>query len=312
MNTPNSQNNTNKAHKIFKIVFLSFVGAGILLTLIAFSIYGFNFNRVWADITNEANFELVELKNEKLEGATAFDIRVDNATITIQTSATGEFGFKYNFDTESSKVERAEVVDGTFIFVKTQTFSFVSVLRPLSLGENRVTLTVPFDFDGQITAFSKNGQINASNLNNLGMIKAETDNGRLEISNSTIAFVETKTQNGQIRLNNVTAQAINATTINGTINFSSVTANRAEMKNQNGQNRVSGSTINHLVATVSNGTNNIELRGRTGDYFISMSTRNGTSRLNNNSFSGQRGLENRDNLSVTLSSHNGSNRLTFI
>lgn len=88
----------------------------------------------------------------------------------------------------------------------------------------------------------------------LTTLKAETDNGKVLLSDTTANAIDLETDNGRIELNNVAAEIVKAEASNGKIVFNKVTADSVNLESSNGTVSLTDVLVNsHIIGKCSNG-----------------------------------------------------------
>lgn len=168
-----------------------------------------------------------------------------------------------------------------------------------------LTVALPTQFAGNLTAESYNGNISAQQIQLSGELQLKTSNGRLLLEQCTAHSLKGKTENGQISLKNVqTEQTLTATTsndairavdlrcgssmklqsANGKIVVEQVMA-ETEMILQTSNAAIIGSVAERadaftIVSHTSNGSSNLPGKWGKGNKLLNVKTSNGSIQIN--------------------------------
>lgn len=257
-----------------------------------------------------------EYKTESIEMGTidTVEMVMDNRNIIVDRSTSGKIEIDY-YESEKDPIEVTTSADKVVLENEYKWYEHLFDFWSWMVKDEYmdVHLYLPEGVDYTLDMDSSNGDISFSNLNNLADITADSSNGTIRVIDVTVEKVDIQSSNGSMTLTNVIADSFKVDSSNGRITVTNITATlgSVSLDTSNGAINCTGITADTLYATTSNGSIDILQNGSEDDFFIDMSTSNGTVYLNGDN----RGTVCRENTSltskITLTTSNGSINLDF-
>lgn len=264
---------------------------GIVLSVVAFSLSGFNFR----NLNNEPKFtEMNFISNDTVNTINAKD---ENVSIEIITSDDDKVHITY-FENASSIYTIKEnngvinlSVDKTFNITGIFSFSFESVKLTIAIPENydgvlnietsNATITIEDVKASDVTLKTSNATIEVDNLVALGEIEIDTSNGKVDLENTSGNDFIIETSNAKIELNNVfSAEGLDLHTSNGSISFDDikfVTEFRCKTSNASVDGTLPGNISDYSITSdTSNGNNSLPENMNSGGKKLNVKTSNGS------------------------------------
>ncbi len=277
-----------KKHNIMnsiRKIFIIFLISGFALSVFALVLYRFDFEAVFADMTQKNNYELIESSHSGV--LNEISVILDNESIKINTHDGEDILIKYYKHNRLSIITDS-FEDGKLVFKMASKWSFIQTWR---ISEYRtVELLLPNSFSGELKLLIYNGFININNLT-LSNLAIENYNGTITVDDCTATNLSSISRNGKILISNTTSENIALTCYNGAIT-------------------VAKCTVTNLNIINYNGINNVELIGSANDYKIELIHGNGASFLNGNIANGTVSWGENGNIYMKVS--NGGNYLRFV
>ncbi len=178
-----------------------------------------------------------ENKEVSLERGTGNDI-----SMTYQTDKEQTFTFSMN--------------NGVMKLINRQRFGFDLFHFISSAGTNRITVSVPESYAGEIYLNTSNGRVAVSDALQVSKLTCDSSNGAISISNVHAETVHVDTSNASLELTQLTAAKVDARTSNGRISVNDITSADIDLNSSNGS--IKGNIV-----------------GEEQDYSIRTSTSNG-------------------------------------
>ncbi|MCL2756304.1 MAG: DUF4097 domain-containing protein [Firmicutes bacterium] len=302
--------------KVFNWIFIGFIIVGAIGGIVALSIYRFDFSSVWADMTNIPGYTQTERRFGLDDVKDKITINLRNESLVVRTADTQEVVISYwvRSDSDSSY----DIEDYELAFTMERDWRVRNWFGGLRFGtpvQHRVYITLPQDFDTVLHLNNRNGSMRIYGQNlELQEFRATNHNGSIRLSGLTAEEqIYTRSNNGSIRISNATVTGseglIEARSNNGSIRIINSEAYSVITRTNNGSTRIERGAFKNVHATTSNGSNRIEIVGNQADFTITMTTRNGSNRLNGNRISS--GTRGEGPNPIHIQSSNGSNRLSF-
>ncbi|MDD3113735.1 MAG: DUF4097 family beta strand repeat-containing protein [Candidatus Izemoplasmatales bacterium] len=273
----------------------------VLIALVGVLVFGLMTKGTFGFIQNE-EYILVE-KTYTASEYSKFDFEVDNRSVTVLPSTTGNVELSY-YDSENDFVELLENGD-TLKLINDPVWyhAIFSGIFPTEMSiYNKMTLYLPQTVDYELDIQSTNGRVEVSECDNLLALTLETTNGSLFVNSvSCTGLVSVETVNGGVYLDSVVFQSnveltssnggihledvlvsgeIVAETTNGGLEMDTIQANQMDLTSVNGSvdgDKIVASQVN-IVTT--NGHIDMEIDGLFADYHVQMLTGNGSYYLN--------------------------------
>ncbi len=279
--------------------------SGLLMT-----IFGLNARD---DLKNRLNYQLISGEYDPLE-VSQIIVVADERTVNIIESTSEKINIKFyvsEIDTHSLEANN----ESLSLNLRTNWFeSLVYSTTLFNLTNNplftTIEISVPASSLDLIKVNTQNGSINVSDLEAENLI-AETKNGTINLKNSKITNGDVTSSNGAILVNEINSTSLSVHTTNGEIKGENIVSNLMEARSANGQIRLENITSDNLSTTTSNGEIILIIKGIFTEFRTTVNTNNGNIRINNQKYNN--GTYNSDQTRlVSALTSNGSIRLTFI
>ena len=269
-----------------KIIALTCVGVGVLLTFVAMLVAGFDFSR----------FRLGAPKEEKTltrVGADIHSIVIDDALngIRVIPSPDGEIHLSY-FENNLETYEVKEV-DGTLRLQAHSRWYLKWGINSLFREYTEVTLSVPTDYVGDLSLWTTNGSIQISDIRIDGGMDMSTTNGGFEFSRVSVSGSwKATTRNGGIIGTDLQGENISLITTNGEIRIDHTSAmQNLYLSTTNGAVKIERVYAPSVALYSTNGSITGTIVGQSEEFVISAHTVNGSSRVPAGSANGAKSLD---------------------
>ncbi|MHB1154452.1 MAG: DUF4097 family beta strand repeat-containing protein [Eubacteriales bacterium] len=304
---------TNKIYIIGAIILVF----GIFLFAVGFSMTGFDIAKLDTEGTYE---EKTYQSNENIKSITIND---SNTDVKVIVSADNKLHMTY-YENENAYYEISED-NNTLSVEKKNNFKWYNNLFNFKFEKTTLLLTVPADFDGELSVKtsnnsitvidlnteemllrSSNGKIEVENVKVAGLLDTNTSNSSIYISDSAITGdVVCRTSNGKIELEKVECGNAKAESSNSGITITSVTSKgRIEAQSSNGRIEIDEIEFGtDLTLITSNNSIKGEISGKLADYSVSSRTSNAKNNLPENLKSGDK--------NITVTTSNGAIDIEF-
>lgn len=304
---------TNKIYIIGAIILV----LGLFLFAVGFSMTGFDITKLDTEGTYE---EKTYQSNGNVKAITIND---SNTDVKVIVSADNKLHMTY-YENEHAYYEISED-NNTLSVEKKNNFKWYNNLFNLKFEKTTLLLTVPSDFDGELSVKtsnnsitvtdinieemllrSSNGKIEVENVKVAGLLDTNTSNSSIYISDSAISGdVVCRTSNGKIELEKVECGNAKADSSNGGITIAAVTSKgRIEAQSSNGRIEIDDIEFGtDLTLITSNNSINGEINGKLADYSVSSRTSNAKNNLPENLKSGDK--------NITVNTSNGAIDIEF-
>lgn len=248
--------------RLFWIALLIFV-LGVIAT-ITFGLIAREQLRSFASGKDEYDKITKNYSPEEIAGLTNISVDIFNRALYVLPSETDEIIVQYYntpYGKITEKLEDSRLSFDESIVVKIFHFGLDWLKSLMYPDYNRFYLYLP-----------ENLTVN---------LKLNTTNGRLEIKNINLTELKGATSNGRIVLEDLNATKIDVASSNGAIIASRVEALESiKLKTSNGRISVDGMETPYLFCDTSNGRINVEIEGNKDEYYINMTTTNGSYYVN--------------------------------
>ncbi len=305
-----------KTNKIYIIGAILLV-LGIFLFAVGFSMTGFDITKLDTEGTYE---EKTYQSNRNVKAITIND---SNTDVKVIVSADNKLHMTY-YENEHTYYEISE--DNNMLTVeKKSTRRWYNNLFNFKFEKTTLLITVPSDFNGELSVKtsnnsitvtdinteemllrSSNGKIEAANIKVSGKLDVSTSNAGIYISDSAISGdVVSRTSNGKIEFDKVECENAKADSSNSSITITSVKSKgRIEAQSSNGRIEIDDIEFGtELTLITSNNSIKGEIPGRLADYSVSSKTSNGKNNLPENLKSGDK--------IITVNTSNGTIDIRF-
>lgn len=200
--------------------------------------------------------EIIE-KEINVDEINHIDIIMSNAAVEI--SPTKSETAKIVFTGDTSKINFEEKIDQDTLYIFGK--------------ENRITL-----FNVDMFSFGQSLEVELPEKM-YESIKVNTDNGKININNLEVGYLESKTANGTIGFNNIIAHDVQTRTYNGRVNMENIEGD-IEAKSSNGKIDVSLKSLDQsLDLHTSNGAIKVVTKEEPTNTVIDAHTGNGSIRV---------------------------------
>lgn len=304
---------TNKIYIIGAIVLI----IGILIFAIGFWMAGFNIN----NLATEGTY--VEKTFESTKDINTIKIDDSNTDVEFTASADNKLHMTY-YENDKMYYEISEN-NGTFGVVKKSSRKWYDNFFNVNFGKRTLSVSVPADFNGDISIKTSNNDITVTGINasemqlrtsnnridveNVkvdGLLDVNTSNGGINLSDSAITGdVVCRTSNGKIEFDKVGCANAEADSSNGSIYIESVNSSgKIDAKTSNGKIEIGDiKFVTECFLITSNNSIKGEIPGKLADYTVSSKTSNAKNNLPENMKSGDK--------KITANTSNGAIDITF-
>ena len=271
--------------KIMRNIFICFIVVGLIGSLVMLIGYGFNFNRIWADMVHAEGYTFHYEEFSDIESIT---IRARNGRINVHQHEHSHVRIEYHTREERLQMTVAENngalsltqyvpnrINFGFSFTGTRMYS--------------VNIFAPRDFNGVLDIETRNGMVDINGVN-ATKLAITTNNGMIDVANVVSDEMRFKADNGRIRARNIVAFELDVETNNGTIDIRG-RLYHAQMLTRNGR-------IDVIVTNAN-----------AADYRVEMITRNGRTEFNGNRVSP--GIHGGGPNHIRMETRNGRNTIRF-
>ena len=244
--------------KIFTVIGVILLVAGIALGAIAFASVGFNPQKLGGQSDFEQKQFVVGADTVK-----ALEIADENNSITLARSSDQSIVITY-YESQKDRYDLG-VDDGGLLTMRyvndRQWYERIGI--QWGHPDTHVTVALPASFRGDLALGTVNGSITAQEQP-VGALRAATTNGDIRLNNvGATGDAVVSTVNGQILLGGLTANSITASGVNGQIQVGGISATGA----------ISLSTTNGSISGA--------IQGNAQDYTVNAGTVNGSCNLTN-------------------------------
>ena len=265
------------------------------------------------NVFTEDNSYVYDEKTYSIDEFDSINISLENKRITVLPSENDEIKLEYYF---SDKDPVTVAITDNTLEVENETEWFVGFFNMFSFIKNpaysQFNLYLPTSFGLDLSLSSMNGQIEVSDLNQFQDLTIWTSNGEIDLSNVEVAGdLSMHSSNGKLVIDDSTVLgSVVMYTSNGRVNIDGLTALDVEVTTSNGDIDCQNVTTDNLDLSTSNGVVEVQVNGAFEDYYLKMSTTNGSYYLNETKV-----IQNsyHDSLSKKIECHssNGNIRVNF-
>ena len=282
-----------KGTKALLAIALASVICGLGLFAAAVAVAGGRFDAFQTRVYEEKSF------SAQIDGLSLVSVRDDNHAIRFVRSDDSQIHVTYYESDREFYDIRTE--NGTLEIVYRNDRKWYEKLFNLNFQQISVTVALPDEYVGAIAADTSNSTVTVTGLDIDGDMNLKTDNGRIEIRDSSAMNISAVTSNGAVLLKGVetgagiraetsngrmTAELVRCgteltlTTSNGAVSLDSIFAGEAiTLKSSNGS--IAGSIDDwegnyRITSKTSNGENHLPEDWGSGDKRLDVKTSNGT------------------------------------
>jgi len=294
---------------MFKLLAIgaSLLGAGLVVTVTGGILSGEGFA-----LGPTASYSPVE-HAYAATGIDTISFEAENRRVVVTPSETDEITLSYNDSTDDFLV----ITDAGGVLAITNTVHWYSHMfmnmGMMNFGTySTVNIGVPTGYSFTLNLASLNGAVSVSNLPTVASVDLSTSNGNIDVINvGGLSSVDAVTSNGVITVTNVDcAGEITLRSSNGNVNLGGVIAPSINAQSSNGRVHGEDITADDVTFHSSNGNITLEINGQLSEYYVKLSTLNGSLYMD-----GVKVTQNAYNTSLAnkldLSTTNGSVYLTF-
>ncbi|MDD3123950.1 MAG: DUF4097 family beta strand repeat-containing protein [Candidatus Izemoplasmatales bacterium] len=262
---------------LFKIGLAIFI-IGIGLVIIFGLVSGEGFSSISPQDTDYTYHEVTYSEDE----FTSMAFTLENKKVTVLPSEDENIKICY-YESKHDAITIEN--DGTTLSILNETewyFHFFTLNIFSSPVIYQVYIYLPDTFAVDLLVNTDNGAIYVSDHSLFTSLNLESSNGEIHLDNiDTTASIRLDTSNGGLYINNVsTTSSITLDTSNGKVAVDELTALRVDISTSNGNIDCNNITTDNLNVYTSNGSIDIDFQGAFTDYYLKMSTTNGSYYLN--------------------------------
>ena len=268
-----------KGTKALLAIALASVICGLGLFAAAVAVAGGRFDAFQTRVYEEKSF------SAQIDGLSLVSVRDDNHAVRFVRSDDSQIHVTYYESDREFYDIRTE--NGTLEIVYRNDRKWYEKLFNLNFQKISVTVALPAEYVGAIAADTSNSTVTVNGLDIDGDMNLKTDNGRIEIRDSSAMNISAVTSNGAVLLKGrMTAELVRCgteltlTTSNGAVSLDSIFAGEAiTLKSSNGS--IAGSIDDwegnyRITSKTSNGENHLPEDWGSGDKRLDVKTSNGT------------------------------------
>ena len=236
--------------KIWMIVAASLVALGLILTIVAFALLGFDFK--------ELDMNKCTLNTHKIsESFENVSIVTDTAEIAILPSTDGQV--RVECFEHKKEIHTVSVQNGTLVIALNDTRAWYDYISFFSFSKPEITIYLPVVEYGNLTVESDTGDVVIPKDFSFSGIDVSLDTGDVQCAASTTGNMKIKTSTGDIDLENLSAGALDLRTSTGDIEVSSVVcADSVSFRVSTGKTKISALTCKDLTSVGTTGDLSLE------------------------------------------------------